>query len=499
MFESVVSHAATVGEDAPGGVEPSGAGAGPVCVETPGGVGSGGFRVPDDPWSSLRFADIDAARAELVRLEKVIGAARGRQVEIVSFLDAALVARVERARSTEEWVAAAVDVSPSTARDVVAAARAGSDTSGLLRGLEAGRASFDRVVATVGLVAAGATDDQVAASWGRDVAAVRRLTAEMVRVTRVGEREVMRRRHLEVHPTMANQAWRITGIAPGCDGDVISRALERRADRFPTIPGEPGEGRRQRMLDALTSLCHDYLGTAGAPDRLPARHTRRAEGDAAHHGEAGRDSHPDPAGHDVRRDCAVRGDRGGCGGDGLVGYGPLTAGDLTSSDHGDERADPLDDGIVSVGGGATVTVFIDAQAAAATSGELGGSIAAGPRIGPDTIERILCGGSVRIVGLDDKSHPVTITTRSRHIPPAIRDLVLRRDGGCVIDGCRSRYRLQPHHIRPRSRGGTNHPDNLATLCWYHHHVVIHGLGYRLDPHTPPQRRRFLRPAHPDPP
>ncbi len=77
-----------------------------------------------------------------------------------------------------------------------------------------------------------------------------------------------------------------------------------------------------------------------------------------------------------------------------------------------------------------------------------------------------------------------------------------RDGGCTADGCSSRYRLQPHHMQWRTDGGDHDPDNLTTLCWFHHHVIIHGLGYRLDPDSPPQRRRFTlpsSPAGPDPP
>ena len=42
-------------------------------------------------------------------------------------------------------------------------------------------------------------------------------------------------------------------------------------------------------------------------------------------------------------------------------------------------------------------------------------------------------------------------------------------------------------------------DNLATLCWFHHHVVIHGEGFSIDPNSPPQRRRFIRPRVHDPP
>jgi len=114
---------------------------------------------------------------------------------------------------------------------------------------------------------------------------------------------------------------------------------------------------------------------------------------------------------------------------------------------------------------------------------------------------MLCTGRVQIVGLDNNGVPVVTSPATRAIPPAIRHAVTHRDGVCVIDGCRSRYRLEPHHILGYADGGSHHPDNLATICWYHHHVAIHGNGYRIDPESPPHRRRLIRgsPQEPDPP
>ncbi|MEE8458148.1 MAG: HNH endonuclease signature motif containing protein, partial [Acidimicrobiia bacterium] len=116
----------------------------------------------------------------------------------------------------------------------------------------------------------------------------------------------------------------------------------------------------------------------------------------------------------------------------------------------------------------------------------------------------LCTGRVQIVGLDAEGVPVVTSPAARAIPPAIRHTVTYRDGACVIDGCGSKYRLEPHHIRRFSQGGTHHPDNLATVCWYHHHVAIHGNGYRIDPTSPPLRRRLIKSnpgpgPDPDPP
>jgi len=147
-----------------------------------------------------------------------------------------------------------------------------------------------------------------------------------------------------------------------------------------------------------------------------------------------------------------------------------------------------------------VSIFIDAPLAASTNGEAGAEIATGPRVGPLTLEQILCDGQVEILMTSPDGTPLTVGPTARTIPPKLRRYILHRDGGaCTIDGCRSRYRLQPHHITPRSQGGTHHPNNLTTLCWFHHHVVIHRNGHQIDPNSPPQRRRFLKPHGPDPP
>jgi len=143
--------------------------------------------------------------------------------------------------------------------------------------------------------------------------------------------------------------------------------------------------------------------------------------------------------------------------------------------------------------GPSVSIFIDLDEANGTAGERGAAIEYGPRVGPATLEELLCAGSVQIIGLAD-GRPVVTSTAGRAIPAAIRRYVAHRDGGCVIAGCISRYRLQPHHIVHRAYGGSHDPDNRATLCWFHHHIAIHQNGLRIDPDSPPQRRRLIRRA-----
>jgi hypothetical protein len=178
--------------------------------------------------------------------------------------------------------------------------------------------------------------------------------------------------------------------------------------------------------------------------------------------------------------------------------------DPTPLGAGQRRADALVsvcqdsiDGIESVGSSEPlVSVFVDADLAAPTRGQSGVSIAAGPRVGTGTLERILCTGSVEVITAETAQR---VGGQTRIIPPRLRRWVLHRDGGCVVDGCTSRYRLQPHHITPWSEGGRTETGNLATLCWFHHHVVVHVMGYRFDADSPPLRRRFVAPAGADPP
>jgi len=159
-----------------------------------------------------------------------------------------------------------------------------------------------------------------------------------------------------------------------------------------------------------------------------------------------------------------------------------------------------DDGATIDSHSPTVCVFVDATEAAPTNGEAGVTVATGPQVGPNTLAAILCDGIVEVIASTPDGTPLAIGRRSRVIPPRLRRFILHRDGGvCTISGCVSRYRLQVHHIMPWSEGGSTDAENLTTVCWFHHHVVIHGQGFTIDPTSPPQRRRLIRPRIHAPP
>ncbi len=116
----------------------------------------------------------------------------------------------------------------------------------------------------------------------------------------------------------------------------------------------------------------------------------------------------------------------------------------------------------------------------------------GPRVGPQTVEQVECEGRSETVTIRD-GQVVGTGPPHRRVPKCLRRAVLARDRRCVIDSCKSSYRLQTHHVIPRRLGGPDTAGNLATLCWYHHHIAIHRRGQRIDLDTPPHRRHLLPP------
>ena len=86
-------------------------------------------------------------------------------------------------------------------------------------------------------------------------------------------------------------------------------------------------------------------------------------------------------------------------------------------------------------------------------------------------------------GLNGPSLPLDVG-QTDDIPVHLRRLVALRDqrcqhpGGCdqPAAGC------EPHHVVHRKDGGHTSLANLKDYCWWHHHVVLHQLGWTLTVH-----------------
>ena len=146
---------------------------------------------------------------------------------------------------------------------------------------------------------------------------------------------------------------------------------------------------------------------------------------------------------------------------------------------------------------AQVTVFVDAREAASTDGETGVVLEAGPKVGRQALQAILCDATSEVIARTEDGVPMTYGRQLRTAPPALRRAIIHRDGDrCAADGCDSRYRLEVHHRTPWSQGGRTDPDDLVTLCWFHHHVVVHERGFELYSHPDHGRIRFRKPDRP---
>lgn len=69
------------------------------------------------------------------------------------------------------------------------------------------------------------------------------------------------------------------------------------------------------------------------------------------------------------------------------------------------------------GSGPIVTVMVEAATAAETKGEAGVTISGGPRVGPDTLDRILCEGSVEVMIDQGSGRAPIVSATSGVIPP----------------------------------------------------------------------------------
>ena len=97
---------------------------------------------------------------------------------------------------------------------------------------------------------------------------------------------------------------------------------------------------------------------------------------------------------------------------------------------------------------------------------------AGAKLAIDATELARAECDAQRIGSLDAEWP---TRATQDIPPSVRRLVWRRDGGkCTLASCRSAANLELHHIIARSDGGTHEPSQIVLLCDSHHTALHQG-------------------------
>ena len=87
-------------------------------------------------------------------------------------------------------------------------------------------------------------------------------------------------------------------------------------------------------------------------------------------------------------------------------------------------------------------------------------------------------------GLGGPSLPLDVG-QTDDIPVHLRRLVALRDQGCQYPGgCdQPASGCESHHVDHRADGGRTSLTNLKDFCWWHHHVVLHQMGWVLTAHA----------------
>ena len=86
-------------------------------------------------------------------------------------------------------------------------------------------------------------------------------------------------------------------------------------------------------------------------------------------------------------------------------------------------------------------------------------------------------------GLAGPSLPLDVG-QTDDIPVHLRRLAALRDQGCAYPGgCdQPPAACEPHHVVHRKDGGPTSLINLKDYCWWHHHILLHQLGWELTVH-----------------
>ena len=83
--------------------------------------------------------------------------------------------------------------------------------------------------------------------------------------------------------------------------------------------------------------------------------------------------------------------------------------------------------------------------------------------------------------LNAPSEIIDYGREERIVPPGLRRVLARRDGGCLYPSCtRPPQHTHAHHVQHWADGGTTDLANLASLCTTHHHA-IHDNNITITP------------------
>jgi hypothetical protein len=412
--------------------------------------GMASFLAALDP-NTLLGADATALYAALVRLERLVGAAK---VLLAPRIATSGHWESEGHRSPASLLADLEGVSPGQAKRTLATGRRLAELPSTEEALRHGRLSGPQVaeIAETAAVDPAAESDLLAGAESESLAATKeRCQRARAHAARHDPLVTARRLHTERHFSHWNDAegaFCFSGKdTPERGAALLARLVPaanrlrdaRRAAAPPATPSAgPGpESEAALRADALFAL---VTGTAepGSADATPGSSTVPGPGSG-------------PA-----RPPAL-----------------LPRPGLRGAEH-----------IIDRPPSATVIVRVDRDAlvrGTAAPGELCELDGMGPI--PVPLARALAVDSFLALVFTEAGDIRAVHHHGRTINATLRTALAFRDRACVVPGCAMPYGLEIDHVRPISLGGPTTLDNLALLCTHHHRLKTYD-GWVLERHGP---------------
>lgn len=96
------------------------------------------------------------------------------------------------------------------------------------------------------------------------------------------------------------------------------------------------------------------------------------------------------------------------------------------------------------------------------------------------IRRLCCDAGIHRLVTAGASTVLDHGRRTRTVPDSLFAVIAERDGGCRWPGCEVPANFcDAHHAEHWGDLGETEPDNLALLCWHHHHS-LHEMGWTIE-------------------
>jgi hypothetical protein len=126
---------------------------------------------------------------------------------------------------------------------------------------------------------------------------------------------------------------------------------------------------------------------------------------------------------------------------------------------------------------ATVGARVDLHVDISLDGE---ATLCGVALPDEWVDAARANARVHLRVVDDDGNVIAEDRARTFVSQKRRRAVVRRDGRCRWPGCNRRLRLQVHHLHPSSWAGTDDTSNLASVCAYHHGLLIPHGDYVLE-------------------